>query len=472
MSAIPRLRTIPRWSLVTLLATQPFWGAAPPPTELTVLVPGGAGGGWDLTARAIKEAMESEGLARVRIEMAPGPGGAVGLAQLVSGHSGDEHTLLVGGLVMLSAGASNHLAISPLDTTPIARLTGDYPLVVVPASSRFKTMADLMSEVSRDPAALAWAGGSSGSLYERLLGDIYESAGLSRATLNYVPHSSGREVAESLLRGRGRAGVSEAAEVEAFVARGELRTLAVASPERIAGLNVGTLKESGFDVVAVNWRGVFAGPGLGDAARDRLSAMIETMVRSSSWKAALRRRLWTDIYLGAVPFRAFVESEQSRWSQPPPESRATPRAPSRGLSGLWLGSLALTALMFFALALWTFARRLWRPISTTPLVDAAAAKTDEPRPGPGLASIQEDEVARAFGDWKLTAAERDIAQLMLQGLRYKQIAFQRGTSERTVRQQAQIILKKAGLDGRADLAAHFLGSITRRGVAPNPSNAA
>ena len=106
--------------------------------------------------------------------------------------------------------------------------------------------------------------------------------------------------------------------------------------------------------------------------------------------------------------------------------------------------------------------------------DPGAATESDPLSEPRLdpTATEKDEVTSAFETWRLTAAERDIAKLMLQGLRYKQIAFERGTSERTVRQQAQVILRKAGLDGRADLAARFLGPLGQRSGLPRPSTAA
>lgn len=452
--------------------------------EITLLVPGGPGGGWDLTARTMKSALESEGLARVNIELSPGPGGAVGLAQLLSGHRGDENTLMVGGLVMLSAATSQRLAISLLDATAVARLTGDYPVVVVPSSSPYRTVRELMTAVQGEAAAFPWAGGSSGSLYERLAGDLYEAAGLSRSAVNYVPHSSGRDVSESLLSGRARVGLSEAAEIEPYLARGELRALAVASPERLPDLDVPTLKEGGHDVVAENWRGVFAGPGLTKGGQERLGKLIASMVASPTWKSAIAHRRWTDRYLASQPFKDFIEAEQSRWSQPPratqlPAVARRPAADSTGPSPLLFTLLALAALVAGVIIRRRTAHRANAPgagpTSTPtpegaplePLPEAGApdnARTEslpEPTALPP-ASVPADDVTLAFETWRLTAAERDIAELMLQGLRYKQIAGKRGTSERTVRQQAQIILKKAGLDGRADLAAHFLNRRSSR----------
>jgi DNA-binding CsgD family transcriptional regulator len=64
-----------------------------------------------------------------------------------------------------------------------------------------------------------------------------------------------------------------------------------------------------------------------------------------------------------------------------------------------------------------------------------------------------------FDSWGLSDAEREIAVLILKGLSYKEIAGARGTAERTVRHQALAIFRKAGLTGRAEMAAHFLESM-------------
>ena len=232
-----------------------------------------------------------------------------------------------------------------------------------------------------------------------------------------------------------------------------------------------------------NWRGVFAGPGLSKAGQERLEKLIAAMVASPSWKSAIAHRRWNDLYLGAVPFRDFLEAEHSRWSAPPkttqlpavaPRTTPNPTSTERPLATYVLVGAALAAGI---LAFRSHARRggieapppalahtpadAASPESKTPDAVAPEPLAPEPTALPPQ-SIPSDEVALAFEAWKLTAAERDIAELMLEGLRYKQIAGKRGTSERTVRQQAQIILKKAGLDGRADLAAHFLHRKSRR----------
>lgn len=77
-------------------------------------------------------------------------------------------------------------------------------------------------------------------------------------------------------------------------------------------------------------------------------------------------------------------------------------------------------------------------------------------------------IDRQFDKWGLTPAEREVAILQLKGLRHKQIADLRRTSERTVRQQALAVYRKAGLSGRTDLAAFFLEDLLLPGVRRSP----
>ena len=65
-------------------------------------------------------------------------------------------------------------------------------------------------------------------------------------------------------------------------------------------------------------------------------------------------------------------------------------------------------------------------------------------------------IDRQFERWRLSPAEGEVALLLLKGLSHKEVADLRQTSERTVRQQALALYRKAGLSGRAELAAFFL----------------
>ena len=99
------------------------------------------------------------------------------------------------------------------------------------------------------------------------------------------------------MAGRLSAGVSGYAELAPDIEAGRLRLLAVSSPERIPGLDAAPLREQGLDVALLNWRGVFAPPGITDAERERLVAAVDAMVRSAEWQSLLRRHHWVDLYL-------------------------------------------------------------------------------------------------------------------------------------------------------------------------------
>ena len=116
-----------------------------PRERMTILAPAPAGGGFDLTARAVREALVESGTAReVTIENSPGAGGVVGLAQFVNGRRGDDTALLVGGRVMLTAGRASRATVTLGQSTPLARLAGEYEVIVVAPGSPIPDLRDLV----------------------------------------------------------------------------------------------------------------------------------------------------------------------------------------------------------------------------------------------------------------------------------------------------------------------------------------
>ena len=124
-----------------LAATLILPGTAWALDNLTIIAPAKPGGGWDQTARAMQDVMQAGGMAKtITVENVAGAGGTVGLAQFAEKNKGDGNALLVNGLVMVGAVLTNNSAVSLTDTTPIARLTGEYEVIVVPASSPLKSI--------------------------------------------------------------------------------------------------------------------------------------------------------------------------------------------------------------------------------------------------------------------------------------------------------------------------------------------
>jgi putative tricarboxylic transport membrane protein len=281
--------------------------------ELKLMAPAGPGGGWDQTARAMQQAMVAAGVARsVQVTNVTGAGGSVGLAQLVNSGKGDGNQLMVNGFVMVGALLLNKSPVSLDQATPIARLTEEPLVIVVPANSAVKTAQDLVAAVKADVAKVTWAGGSAGGVDHITAALFAKAAGADASKVNYIAFSGGGESLAAILGGKVTAGISGYGEYEGQIKSGRLRAIGVTAPQRVPGVDVPTFKEQGLDLVIANWRSVMAPPGLNDAQRKALSDTVEKMVKSPAWQEILKQKGWDDAYLPGDGFVQFLKSEQKR----------------------------------------------------------------------------------------------------------------------------------------------------------------
>jgi putative tricarboxylic transport membrane protein len=303
-------RWISRAGIGAILAVAMSAGVHAAPAELSIMAPAAPGGGWDQTARAMQAALQEAGIVpNVQVTNVPGAGGTIGLAQFVNTAKGNPTQLIVGGYVMVGAIIANASPVSLADVTPIARLTGEYEAIVVPKDSPIQSIADLVDALKKDVGAVSWGGGSAGGADHIAVGLIAKAAGVDAAKINYVPFSGGGEALAAILGGQVTAGISGYGEFAGQVQSGDLRLIAVSSPERLAGIDAPTLKESGLDVEVQNWRMVAAGPDLTDEQKADLVATIEAMVKSEQWKATLASKGWTDTFLAGDDFAAYIKAQ-------------------------------------------------------------------------------------------------------------------------------------------------------------------
>ncbi len=300
---------------VALTATFMSTAAIAGMDNLTLIAPAKPGGGWDQTARAMQEVMQSGGMAAaVTVENVPGAGGIVGLAQFADKNKGDGNALLVNGLVMVGAVLTNASPVSLKDTTPIARLTGEYEVIVVPAASELKTLADLVAKVKADPGSAAIGGGSAGGTDHILAGLLLQAAGADATKLNYVPFSGGGEALAAIMGGHVTAGISGYGEWAGQIQSGELRALAISSPAKVEGIDIATMKEQGVDVELANWRAIVGAPGISDEQKKTLVDAVDAMHASDGWKKVLADKKWIDLYQSGDEFSAFLAAEDTRVS--------------------------------------------------------------------------------------------------------------------------------------------------------------
>src|SRR5262245_44452575 len=281
--------------------------------ELKIMAPAAPGGGWDQTARSMQQALVAEKIARsVQVTNVAGAGGTVGIAQFVNGAKGDGNQLMVNGFVMVGAILTNRSPVSLDQVTPIARLTEETQVIVVPASSPIKTAKDLAEAVKKDVSKVTWAGGSAGGIDHIMAALFAGTAGADASKVNYIPFSGGGESLAAILGGKVTAGISGYGEYEGQIKSGKLRALGVTSPQRLPGIDIPTFKEQGIDLVLTNWRGVMAPPGITAEQKKALGDAIERMAKSATWKDILKQKGWDDAYQPADAFTKFLKEEQAR----------------------------------------------------------------------------------------------------------------------------------------------------------------
>jgi putative tricarboxylic transport membrane protein len=201
-------------------------------------------------------------------------------------------------------------------TTPLARLTTDYEVIVVAKDSPVATMQDLAARMRRDLRSVSIAGGSAGGVETILAGLVARAVGGDPAKTNYIAHSGGGEALTTVLSGRATAAVSGVSELAPQIKAGNIRALAVSSPQRLPALpDVPTLRESGVDVELENWRAVVAPAGISEQEKNTLQDLVVQMTRTEAWAETLQRRGWLDATLAGPEFAAFVQAEQRRIAQ-------------------------------------------------------------------------------------------------------------------------------------------------------------
>ncbi|MEV0303181.1 Bug family tripartite tricarboxylate transporter substrate binding protein [Streptomyces prasinus] len=280
---------------------------------LRFMVPNTPGGGYDITARTAAKNAEDAGLTHgIEVFNLPGAGGTVGLSRLVSEH-GNGRLAMSMGLGVVGAVRSNGAPKTLADTTPVARLTEEQDVVVVARNSPYKTIDDLIGAWKENPGKVPVGGGSSPGGPDHLAPMLMaRAAGIAPKQVNYIPFDGGGELLASILGNKVGFGVSGVGEYLDQIRAGELRLLAVTGPERVPGLDAPTLREAGYDVNFTNWRGIVAPPGLTDAERDQLIALVEELHDSNEWRASLKQNGWDDAFLTGEEFGEFLEAEDER----------------------------------------------------------------------------------------------------------------------------------------------------------------
>ena len=280
--------------------------------SMKMMIPANPGGGWDTTGRTLGRALVEARVAdSVQYENRGGAAGIIGLAQFVNASKGDPHALIMMGAVMLGGIITGKPPVQLGQATPVARLTSEYNVFVVPAASPLRTMKDVVAQLKRDPASVKWGGGSRGSTEHISACMLARNIGVDPKKVNYVAFRGGGEAVAAILGGNVTVGGSGYSEFAEHIESGKMRPIAVTSQKRLPGIAIPTMKEQGYDVILGNWRGVYAAPGISAGDRAALTSNVLAATKTKAWTDALAKNGWTPAVMAGKEFEDFVEYEFS-----------------------------------------------------------------------------------------------------------------------------------------------------------------
>ncbi|WP_349358896.1 tripartite tricarboxylate transporter substrate-binding protein [Stappia sp.] len=278
------------------------------------LVPGGAGGGWDGTARGTGEALTKAGIVgQASYENMSGGGGGKAIAHLIEIADKADDTLMVNSTPIVIRSLQKVFPQSFRDLTPIAGTIGDYAALVVHTDSDIQDFGALAAAFKADPTSVSLGGGSvAGGMDHLVAAMIMKGAGGNPTDVKYVPYDAGGKAMAGLLSGEIQALSTGFGEAIELAKQDQVRILCVTSAERLpAATDVPTCIEAGAaGAEFVNWRGFFGAPGLSAEKQKAYIDAFTKMYDTPEWETVRARNGWVNIFNPGEDFSAFLEKQE------------------------------------------------------------------------------------------------------------------------------------------------------------------
>ncbi|MEM6640188.1 MAG: tripartite tricarboxylate transporter substrate-binding protein [Pseudomonadota bacterium] len=282
------------------------------------LVPGGAGGGWDTTARAVGETLAREGIIDgASYENLSGGGGSRAMARLIETADRQTNTLMVSSTPIILRSLRKVYPQSYRDLVPVASVIVDYGAFVVRADSPYRQWQDVIDHFERQPRRVNIAGGSSRGSMDHLVAVLaFKKSGADAKSVKYIPYNAGAHAMVGLLSGECQLLTTGLSEAIALAEQGEVRILAMTADARLDALpDVPTLVEQGVPAVFRNWRGFFAAPGTSQKKRLEFASTLGALRESEGWSAVRDRRGWTDFFVAEDAFDTFLMAQEKEMAE-------------------------------------------------------------------------------------------------------------------------------------------------------------
>ena len=283
--------------------------------KIHFVIGGGAGGGWDGTARGTGEALTKSGMLKsASFENMSGGGGGKALAFMIN--TQPKNTILVQSTPLVLRSITRHEGyvsgsgvLSYKDVTPIAGVIGDYGAIAVAKNSPYKNFKDVVDAYKKNPSSIKMAGGSVRGSMDHLIGALaFQAAGANPNDVVYIPYDAGGKALAGLLSGETQ--IISTGLGELMGARDQVRIIGITAPSRVADApDAPTLKEQGYDVQFVNWRGFFGPPNMSNKDKKALSTMLGKVMKTPEWEAVRKRNAWVNIYNSDKDFVKFLDAQ-------------------------------------------------------------------------------------------------------------------------------------------------------------------
>ncbi|CAB4335901.1 unannotated protein [freshwater metagenome] len=294
----------------TLAGSLRWWYSDLKPLKTIDWIIPGNPGGYSLTADVVSKALKTEGLMTDAHSMVykAGAGGTVGLSAFQE-IKGKPNAALITGIAMVGGAALAKSKLNLMDSFPVAKIMREYDAIVVPASSKYKTLNDLLDDISAKGKDIAIVGGNAGGVDHQIMGLLVKEKKIPVTKLNYVVLSGGTSVAAQLLAGGVAAGISGSTEFKPYVKAGQLRVLGVSSKKRLKGFVGKTFIEQGVDLYYGNWRGIMAPADLTAAEKLNWLKVMDALHGTPTWKAALVSNDWDNEFAVGDAYTSFLNKE-------------------------------------------------------------------------------------------------------------------------------------------------------------------
>ncbi len=283
--------------------------------KLHFLIPGGAGGGWDMTARGTGDVLvKSELVETISYQNLSGGGGGKAIAHLIETAERQPDTLMVNSTPIVVRSLTGIFPQSFRDLTPVAATIADYGAIVTSADSPYNSWEDVVKAFEKNPRKVKIAGGSArGSMDHLVAAAAFKGEGFDARKVRYIAYDAGGKAMAALLSGETKLLSTGLGEVLEMSRNGQVKVLAITAPKRIeAAPNIPTLTEYGNETVFANWRGFFAAPGTSQEKVDQWNRALSKMYTTDEWVTVRDRNGWIDNYKADKNFYAFLEQQEQQ----------------------------------------------------------------------------------------------------------------------------------------------------------------